>query len=233
MFSDGPAPTGQRWCNNGVALRFKPRTTTLQGKDRALARRLVVRPRTGRPDGENHLLVDDAQPLVGFERHHEGVEALEDAADSRSVPEIDIQLGGEAPPLIQYAVLATFALAPTARCRVSGAPLVRLRNPPGLPHRSSLDVSRHHHPPLRAPARVCMVASGSLHEALHRRTIILAPLELNRYDNMYQPAGTHFRIVRDYRNVAQVASVCRRLVVLGLSRTRRSGPGRGVSPFGI
>lgn len=24
LFDDGPAPTGQRWCNNGVALRFIP-----------------------------------------------------------------------------------------------------------------------------------------------------------------------------------------------------------------
>ena len=24
IFSDGPEPTGQRWCNNGIALTFKP-----------------------------------------------------------------------------------------------------------------------------------------------------------------------------------------------------------------
>ena len=29
LFKDGPAPTGERWCNNGVALRFIPATEDL------------------------------------------------------------------------------------------------------------------------------------------------------------------------------------------------------------
>ena len=29
MFDDGPAPRGERWCNNGVALRFIPATEDL------------------------------------------------------------------------------------------------------------------------------------------------------------------------------------------------------------
>lgn len=29
MFDDGPQPRGERWCNNGVALRFIPKTEAL------------------------------------------------------------------------------------------------------------------------------------------------------------------------------------------------------------